>query len=308
MSKVVVAKYSGNGQRGLAKEEYRLLLGTGLTRLSGEKEVKTALQKYFPKFPKGVIGIKTNCIARTFNSTPTALADALSDLLTQAGFDENDIVIWERTSRELSKAGYTLNASSSGRRCLGTDTNGLGYSGDFYNSGDVSSLVSRILTDMVDYNINLPVLKDHSIAGLSAGMKNMYGAINNPNKYHDNNCDPFCAHVSNLEPIRKKNRLAVIDAVQVQYDRGPGFVAEYTARYNGIIISDDPVAADRVCLEILEQLRKVNGLPSLEKVGRPVKYLASAQQLGLGTADMKQIDVDVAVVDKNGQARVGGLF
>jgi hypothetical protein len=46
----------------------------------------------------------------------------------------------------------------------------------------------------------------------------------------------------------------------------------------------------------------------LEKVGRPVKYLASAQQLGLGTADMKQIDVDVAVVDKNGQARVGGLF
>lgn len=306
MGKVVVVRYAGDGpKRGLSKEEYRILLAAGLTKLSGEPQVKKAVRKYIPK---GVIGMKTNCLARSFNSTPTALTDALTGILTDSGFDKNDIVVWERTSRELKKAGYSLNVSSTGRRCLGTDTNGLGYSGGFYSSGDVSSLVSRILTDMVDYNINLPVLKDHSIAGLSAGMKNMYGAIHNPNKFHDNNCDPFCAHVSNLEPVRKKNRLTVIDAIKVQYNGGPGYVSNYISYYNGVIMSDDPVAADRLGLKILEHMREVGGLPPLAKVGRPVKYLASAQQLGLGSADMKQIEVDVVIVDKNGRQKGGELF
>ena len=306
MSKVVVVRYSGDGtKKGLSRPAYGVLLTAGMRVLSGEKEAKAAVRKYLPS---GVIGMKTNCLVRTLNSTPTALAEALSDLLIEAGFDKNDIVIWERTNRELKNAGYTLNAASFGGRCLGTDTNGVGYSSRFYSSGEVNSLVSRILTDMVDYNVNLPVLKDHSIAGLSGGMKNMYGAIHNPNKYHDNNCDPFCAHVNNLAPIKKKNRLIILDAVKVQYNGGPGYVSEYVTYYNGVLLSDDPVAVDRVGLEILEHLRKVNGLPPLEKVGRQVKYLRSAQQIGLGVADMKQIDVAVLLVDKNGRQTVGELF
>jgi len=306
MSKVIVVRYSGGAQKkGLSKEKYLSLLGVALTELAGEQQVEKAIRKYLPN---GVIGIKTNCLARSFNSTPTALTDALSLLLTQAGFDENDIIVWERTSHELAKAGYTLNASSVGRRCLGTDAYGVGYSRGFHTSGEVNSLVSRILTDLVHYNINLPVLKDHSIAGLSGGMKNMFGAINNPNKYHDNNCDPFCAHVNNLEPIKKKNRLTVLDAVKVQYNGGPGFVSEYISYYNSIIISDDPVAADRIGLEILKHARQVNGLPPLEKVGRPVKYLKSAESIGLGTADTNRIDIVVLVVDKEGRQTKGKLF
>jgi hypothetical protein len=306
MSKVVVVKYSGNSsQKGLSRQAYSLLLNAGMRALSDEKKTKAAVRKYLPS---GVIGVKTNCLALKFNSTPKALAEALSDLLTEAGFDNNDIVIWERTNRELLKAGYTLNVSAFGRRCLGTDTNGIGYSSGFYSYGEANSLVTRILTDLVDYNINLPVLKDHSIAGLSAGLKNMFGAIHNPNKYHENYCDPFCAHVNNLEPIKKKNRLTILDAVKVQYNAGPGFVGEYISYYNGVLLSDDLVAVDRVGLEILEHLRKANGLPPLEKVGRPVKYLESAQQIGLGVTDMQKIDVDVLVVDKDGKQTAGELF
>jgi len=306
MSKVVVVKYAGNSSgKGLGSQEYAVVLNAGIRALSGEKGIKKAVRKYLPS---GVIGMKTNCLALKLNSTPVALSDALSKLLTQAGFGENDIVVWERTNRELKKAGYSLNISAFGRRCLGTDTNGIGYSSGFYSSGEVSSLVSRILTNLVDYNVNLPVLKDHSIAGLSGGMKNMYGAIHNPNKYHDNNCDPFCAHVSNLEPIKKKNRLTVLDAVKVQYQGGPGYVSEYISYYNGVVLSDDPVAVDRVGLEILEQMRKVNGLPPLEKVGRSVKYLDTAEQIGLGIADMRRIDVQVLLVDKSGRQTSGELF
>lgn len=306
MSRVVVVRLSGeNRSKSLSKDEYRVLLEWGLKFLSGEKSVKAATKKFLPR---GVIGMKPNCLARKLNSTPVALADSLTDILTDCGFDENDIVIWERTNTELERAGFKLNASSFGRRCFGTDSNGVGYSYDFFNSGKVNSLVTRILTDIVDFNINLALLKDHSIAGLSAGLKNMYGAINNPNKYHDNNCDPFAAHVSDLEPIRMKNRLTIIDAVKVQYNSGPGYDSRYIDYYDGIILSSDPVAADMVGLKILEHFRKSNKLPSLEKVGRPANYLNSAEKIGLGVADMSRIDLDVVLVDNDGGIRKGELF
>lgn len=306
MSKIVVVRGIGEGERkGLGRDQYKAMLERGFQTLANGSSPESAVRKYIPSGP---IGMKTSCLARKLNSTPVALIDALTVILTSSGIDENDIVVWERTSAELERAGYELNASSFGRRCFGTDSNGVGYSRDFYSYGKVNSLLSRIITDVVKYNINLPVLKDHSIAGLSGGMKNMYGAINNPNKYHAPNCDPFAAHVSKLEPIRRKNRLTIIDAVKVQYNAGPGYDSRYVAYYNGLIMGEDPVATDRVGLEILEHYRKANGLPSLEKAGRPVKYLKSAEIAGLGIADINRIYIDVILVSKDGRAAKGDLF
>jgi len=254
------------------------------------------------------VGMKVNCLARKFNSTPVPLSEALGDILIGAGFEENNLLTWERQSWELEKAGYTLNASSFGRRCLGTDSNGVGYSRDFHSSGKANSLVTRILTDMVDCNINLPVLKDHSLAGLSGGMKNMFGAVNNPNKYHGNNCSPYVAHVSGLSPIKSRNKLSVIDAVKVQYNMGPGYDSRYLDCYGGLIISTDPVAADRIGLEILEHLRKKHNQPSLAEAGRPVKYLDEAEKMGLGIADKNKIAVNVITIDNDGHTSKGELL
>ncbi len=306
MSSVCVVKYSGkNRGEPLSSDEYQRLVEIGLKTIAGESKIAGAVKKFIPS---GIVGMKVNCLTRNLNSTPVALADGLTKVLSKAGTDINNIVIWERTSRELELAGYDLNASSFGRRCLGTDTNGFGYSRNFYSSGEVDSLVSRILTDLIDYNINLPILRDHSIAGLSASLKNMFGAINNPNKYHDNNCDPYAADISNLEPIKLKNRLSIIDAIRIQYNGGPGYDSRYLAYYNGLIISDDPVAADTIGLEIIEYFRKINNLPALEKAGRPAKYLRSAEKIGLGVANREQINLKVIGVDESGQKSVMELL
>ncbi len=298
MSSVCVIKYAGkNKGKLLASENYQQLLESGLKTLTGNSNLTEAVRQYIPS---GVVALKVNCLTRNLNSTPVPLTDGLAKILIKTGIDDNNIVIWERTNRELEQAGFDLNASSFGRRCLGTDTNGIGYSADYYTSGEVNSLVSKVMTDLVDFNINLPILKDHSIAGLSACLKNMYGAINNPNKFHDNNCDPFAANISNLEPIKSKNRLAIIDAIRVQYNGGPGYDSRYLGFYNGLIISDDPVAADRIGLEILEHLRKKNNLPTLTQTEREVKYLKSAEQLGLGMASREKIDLKVIAVDDTG--------
>ena len=38
--------------------------------------------------------------------------------------------------------------------------------------------------------INVPQVKDHGICGMTLAMKNFFGAIHNPNKYHIGNGDP----------------------------------------------------------------------------------------------------------------------
>jgi uncharacterized protein (DUF362 family) len=305
MSRVVVARtdYSDLAQR-LDRSDYRRLLRAGFAELLGNADWHSKLKALLSG---RTVGMKTNCLTGQLNSTPVALVEALGDELVHAGYDENDLVVWERTSRELSRAGFTLNAASTGRRCLGTDSNGVGYSSDFHSSGNVNSLVSRVLTNTVDCNINLPTLKDHSIAGMSSALKNMYGAIHNPNKYHDDNCDPACAHIYDLAPVHDTTRLTVIDAVRVQCDGGPGFVRTHMYPYGGLIISSDPVAADRVALEILTHLRKLNGRKRLEDAGRPVKYLATAAKLGLGEAELGQIDLKVLHIDPAGDVTEGEL-
>jgi uncharacterized protein (DUF362 family) len=306
MSSVVVVKLAqGLAESGVDMAAYRRLLEIGLTTLADTTDLISAVSSLLPL---GTIGFKTSCLARKFNSTPVALVDALTGLLVERGFDANDLVVWERTSRELADAGFTLNVSGQGVRCLGTDAQGVGYASQFSTFGQVSSLISRILTEMVDYNVNLPVLKDHSIAGLSAGMKNMYGAIHNPNKFHADCCDPFCAHLNSLEPIRQKQRLSIIDAVRVQYDGGPGYVAQYLAAFGALVLTRDLVAGDRIGLEILEKLRRDHGRPTLAQAGREVRYLKTASALGLGECDLDRIDLKVRIVDEFGEATPGELF
>ena len=285
--------------------QYKHLVSSGLMTLTNQASVTTAVHKLLPK---GAVGMKTNCLTGKFNSTPVPLVDALAGILESAGWAANDIVVWERTNRELQKAGFELNASSFGRRCFGTDANGVGYGDQFYSVGESSSLISRILEETVAGNINLPVLKDHSIAGLSGSMKNMFGAINNPNKFHGNNCDPHVAEVAMMDPIRTKNCLMIIDAVRVQYHNGPGYDPAHVALYGGIVLSDDPVAVDRIGLEIVEQFRLAAGLPPLETAGRPARYLQTAQAYGLGEADISAIDLKVLIVNDKGRTQEGKLF
>lgn len=289
----------------LSSDQYAHLLQLGLGALASESSGESAVRKLLPS---GAVGMKTNCLTGKFNSTPVPLVEAMADILENAGWRANDIVVWERTSRELEKAGFELNASSFGRRCFGTDTNGVGYGREFHSAGESSSLITRILEKTVGSNINLPVLKDHSIAGLSGGLKNMFGAINNPNKFHNNNCDPHVADVSMMDPIRSKNRLTIIDATRVQYNNGPGYDPAHFAEYGGIVLSDDPVAVDRIGLEIVEQYRREAGLPSLEKASRPAKYLQTAQAQGLGQADFAAIELRVLIVNDKGGTQEGKLF
>src|SRR5208283_4390145 len=77
-------------------------------------------------------------------------------------------------------------------------------------------------------------------------LKNLFGAIHNPNKYHLNVGDPYVADVNMLPPIRQKVRLHICDATTAQYEGGPSYMPQWTWPCNSLLVSRDPVALDFV--------------------------------------------------------------
>jgi uncharacterized protein (DUF362 family) len=242
------------------------------------------------------VGIKVNTIGGRSISTRPEVALALSGWLAANGLREKNLYVWDRTTRELRGAGYATGAAREGVKVFGTDADGVGYGPALVSHLDVGSLFSRILTEFVTASISLAVLKDHGMAGVTAGMKNYFGAIHNPNKYHDSHCDPYVAQVFDAPPVRTRHRVSVLDALVVQFHRGPSFHSRWAAKFGGLVFSLDPVAADAAGWTIIERLRAGAGLPSLEDEGRAPKYLATAERMGLGRADPAQVETIEEVV------------
>ena len=239
--------------------------------------------------PGEVVGLKVNGLAGRGISTSVLLVEVICERLQEAGIPQKDIVIWDRLNTDLESAGFRIATRQDRLRCIGNDT--LGYEDDLAIYGNVGSRLSKTLTQVCDTVINLPVLKDHGIAGVTIALKNLFGAIHNPNKYHLNVGDPYVADLNMLPPIRQKVRLNICDALTAQYEGGPSFMPQWTWPYNGLMVSLDPVAMDYVGWQILEQKRADKGMKSLKAMERAPNYIATAAdaQHRLGTNDPRQI-------------------
>ena len=145
---------------------------------------------------------------------------------------------------------------------------------------------------MCDAVINLPVLKDHGIAGVTLALKSMFGAIHNPNKYHSDACNPYVADVYALAPIRQKVRLHICDGLNAQYEGGPSFMPQWMWPYNGLLVSRDPVALDYVGWKIIEKKRAEVGMKPFGELKREPVYIATAADAEhrLGTCDPRRIE------------------
>ncbi|MCK7482371.1 MAG: DUF362 domain-containing protein [Candidatus Moduliflexus flocculans] len=241
--------------------------------------------------PEDRVGIKVNTIGGRALSTRPEVALSLAGWVAGGGLPEKNIVVWDRTTRELRDAGYVPGAGRAGVGILGTDADGVGYGPDLVSHLGVGSLFSRIQAGYVTASISLAVLKDHGLAGVTAGMKNYFGAIHNPNKYHDSGCDPYVAEVFDAPPVKSRHRLTVLDAMTVQFHRGPSYHAHWAAKFGSFVFGLDPVAVDSVGWTIVERLRAGAGLPTLEAEGRAPKYLATAVTMGLGRSDPAGIEL-----------------
>ncbi|MDE3188603.1 MAG: DUF362 domain-containing protein [Acidobacteriota bacterium] len=239
--------------------------------------------------PGQMVGVKVNTLGGRGISSNVRLVEAICERLQGAGVRPQQIVIWDRDSAELERAGFRVRTGGNQAQCFGTDR--MGYEDDLVSCGSVGSRLSKILTQRCDVLINVPVLKDHDGAGVTAALKNMYGVIHNPNKYHPNGCNPYIADLNMLPEIRTKLRLTICDATNACFEGGPSFKPEFTWQHNALIVAQDSVALDTIGWRIIERKRAEKGLKTLDAEGRAPHYIATAADAAhrLGTNDPRRI-------------------
>jgi uncharacterized protein (DUF362 family) len=253
-------------------------------------EDKTAAWRRFIH-PGATVSLKVNTLGGRGISTSVALVETVCDQLQQAGVRSSSIVVWDRESEELERAGFQIAIGGDRVQCYGTDR--VDYEDELSAWGSVGGRLSKILTRSSSVLINLPVLKDHDGAGVTIALKNMYGAIHNPNKYHPNGCNPYVADLNMLPEIRTRMRLTICDATTAMYEGGPGFKPEHSWLCNSLLVSQDAVALDYTGWQMIERKRAEMGLKTLEAEKRAPRYIATAadSEHRIGRCDPSRIAV-----------------
>ena len=285
---VIVEETQATSGTSINSDMVQVMVDAGIKILTKENDLSEAWKIMLPGInPGSIIAIKVNCINGALPTHPE-VTYAVVNTLKQMNFDgtsfpENNIVIFDRTTNELRRnGGYKINTSENGVRCFGTDN--VGYSGQTYDVSHSPQKLSKIVTEIVDYLINISVLKNHNISGVTLCMKNHYGTCHDPDGLHNagNHADPQIPALNALPPIKDKQKVNICDALFGVRYRGPGGSPDFTA--NKILFSQDVVALDYWGREILKD-RGCNTISDAHYID------TAAQDYGLGTNDPAQMDV-----------------
>jgi uncharacterized protein (DUF362 family) len=128
-----------------------------------------------------------------------------------------------------------------------------------------------------DVIINVPVLKHHGGARMTAALKNLMGAVWDRSALHWRGLDQCIPELF----LYKKPDLNIIDAQRVMLTGGPrGHGDSKYLAANMLLASADPVAIDSACARILTE----------SGISEP-SYIEKAASIGLGNSNLSQLSV-----------------
>jgi uncharacterized protein (DUF362 family) len=273
------------------------MLARAMQELTGKGSLAEALKLFVSKDDR--VAIKPNGLGGRNGATMASnkeLVVALVEGLVAAGVPVGSITIFEQYDTFLR-----------GTRVVDEDDKldpafPVGVQTTVHSNKDavmepitVSGIATRFVRPFTDATvvINVPVIKDHGICGYTGALKNItHGSITNPQQYHDHGASPQIAELYAQDIVRSRVALHILDGFKALYDGGPsGRNAKYRKPHESVYVSTDPVALDVVGWQLVERLRKADGLPTLKAAGREPSYIQIASQLGLGVFDPKRINV-----------------
>ncbi len=191
------------------------------------------------------------------------------------------IIVYDRNSNQLEVNGYhaLVPVGRSRRRTRsavggeGRATRG-GYDPavfcdmDCFGERETRSYLASVVAREADKIVNLPCLKEHNASGVTGCLKNLaYGSFNNVARTHANTktyTDPVIAVMCTCRRSARSRCCTSWTA------SGPCTTAgrsrwnpEFVWEARTLLFGTDPVAVDRIELEIVEQKRREVGVPSL---------------------------------------------
>ena len=326
-------------ERRISEPAVRAMLSAGMTALTGDRSESDAWARFVS--PTDVVALKVNPSSSPATITSIALLREVIRALNAAGVANRNMIVYDRNSNQLEVNGYHT-AVPAGVRVIGLDQQWsaqgsfdslrslkagageptrAGYDPDVYCEMDcfgereTRSYLASIVSRDVDKIINLPCLKEHNASGVTGCLKNLaYGSFNNVARTHvdpKTYTDPVIPVMCSVGPLRSKSVLHIMDGIRAVYHGGPfGWNPEFVWEARTLLIGTDPVAIDRIELEIVEKKRREVGAPSLwdrnpaylgrssdiERTAqknpfyREPNHIRTASELGLGTWELNKID------------------
>ena len=258
----------------------RQMLDGAITELTGLNDAGEAWAALFA--PDERVAIKVNSIDKSSGSTHIPLVMTVTECLQEVGIPAEQIVIFDRRTDELENAGYPINTDGPGVRCYGTDGS--------YTAGWTMMGLGVGLSDVLlscHALINMPILKSHSLAGITFAMKNHYGTFDRPQDFHGHRMKRGMAELNGLPPIKDRTRLIIGDAFKIVM-RGLILSGEMG---DSFFMSFDPVAHDAAGLEPCSRVMASKGRDSAAAIDLANRWLERGTELGLGTNNLDDIDL-----------------
>lgn len=290
-------------------ERVARMLERGLSALTGKATAREAWLSLVST--QDIIGIKVFSAPGPDAGTRPDVVAAIVRGLQDAGVPGRQIVIWDKSERDLREAGFDALARALGVRCAGSTE--AGYDPEhFYEQpllgtlvwGDLEfgqkgegvgrrSFVSRLLSREPTRIINVPPMQNHYLAGVAG---NLYGlamaSVDNTLRFERDAARLAQAvpEIYAMPEVGDRVVLNIVDALLCQYEGGPRGLLHYSSVLNQLRLSRDPVALDVLSIRELERQRRAARAPFLKA---NLELYRNAELLELGVSDLDRIDVEI---------------
>jgi hypothetical protein len=311
-------------------EVVREMMARGMRTLTGAATTPDAWRRFFE--PSDVVGIKVNCGGYPFCVSAYEIVAETVRQLMAIGVPVTQIYVYERFQNQLDEVNYAphlppgLQIVAAERANRNVDNSGYDpetyLEADLFGEDDTRSSMMRLVSRRLTKIINIPNVKDHGATGVTGCLKNIaYGSFSNVARTHyggKSHTYSVVGTLASIEPLRSRTVLQIMDGIRGVWHAGPfARTRRYVFYPRQIMFGTDPVAIDRLLLDIIEQKRRAEGArsiwdrspeslrndtrsrdadPNVNIIIREPGHVEFASTLGLGVHDRARITVqDVTV-------------
>jgi hypothetical protein len=277
--RVVSVKSAGSVDTSTGKaddDRVREMMARGMRTLTGASTTADAWRHFFE--PSDVVGIKVNCGGYPFCVSAYEIVAEVVRQLVGLGVPVSQIYVYERFQNQLDEVDYGphlpdgVKIVAAERANRNVDNSGYDpatyLEADLFGEEDTRSNMMRLVSRRLTKIINIPNMKDHGATGVTGCLKNIaYGSFSNVARTHQRGKSHTYSVVGTLaamEPLRSRTVLQIMDGLRGVWHGGPfARTKRYLFYPRQVLFGTDPVAIDRLLLDIIEQERRAHGAISI---------------------------------------------
>jgi uncharacterized protein (DUF362 family) len=308
------------------------MMARGMRTLTGAATTADAWRRFFE--PGDRVGIKVNCGGHPHCVSAYEIVAEVVRQLTGIGVPPSQIYLYERFQNQLDEVNYaphlpeSVSIVAAERANRNVDNSGYDAAtyleADFFGEDDTRSNMMRLVSQRLTKIINIPNMKDHGATGVTGCLKNIaYGSFSNVARTHQAGKSHTYSVVGTLaaiEPLRSRTVLQIMDGLRGVWHGGPfARTPRYVFYPKQLMVGTDPVAIDRLLLDIIDNERRARGAisiwdrspaslrvddgrardadPNVNIIIREPGHVEYASSLGLGVYDRARIAVEDVRLD-----------